>query len=153
MNNDFFEEIEEERSPKQNQGEPYQGASFSSYNGYQGEPPQRTNGLAIASFVFALLGLLGCCCFPFSIPCAIIAIVLAFLSKKGTRMSGLAKAGLVIGIIAAVLAVLLILYLVVIMNDPSVREYFKIINDYAEELQVNPDATLPADFFENIWSN
>jgi len=73
------------------------------YGGY-GPPPNRSNGIAVAALVCGIVGLL---CFQFILgPLAIVFGGIG-LSKanQGAENYGLAVAGLVLGIIATVIAV------------------------------------------------
>ena len=77
-----------------------------------GEPKE--SGKAKASMICGIIGLILCaigciCCIGYAgVPLAIIAIVLAMMSKSETdgELSGAAKAGLVCGIIGLVLLIL-----------------------------------------------
>lgn len=67
---------------------------------FQPLPPQKTNGLAIAGFVTSLA-----CCSPVGI--VLSAIALSQLSKDPLQKGkGLAKAGLIIGIISFVFSII-----------------------------------------------
>lgn len=73
----------------------------------QGGGPQKTSGMAIASLVLGIVGLIMCGCFLLSI----LAIVFGQLGKKdiaesGKSGSGLAKAGFILGIVGIALGVL-----------------------------------------------
>lgn len=77
--------------------------------GYGGQQPQSFSVMAIISLVLGIIGIPACGCFVFSIA----AIVLGVLGRKevdnsgGTKKGkGLATAGLVIGAISLVLAIL-----------------------------------------------
>lgn len=90
----------------------------------QQQPPQviqireqPTSGLAIASLVLGILGLVSGCC-SFGLP-SILAVVLGHIAlnelKLGTkRGDGLAKAGLIMGYIVAIPAILLSVWFVVL---------------------------------------
>ncbi|HEX6497776.1 MAG TPA: DUF4190 domain-containing protein [Micromonosporaceae bacterium] len=78
---------------------------------------QPTSGLAIASLVLGILGLVSGCC-SFGLP-SILAVVLGHIAlnelKLGTkRGDGLAKAGLIMGYIVAIPAILLSVWFVVL---------------------------------------
>lgn len=67
---------------------------------FQGLPPQKTNGLAIAGFVTALA-----CCSPVGI--ILSAIGLSQINKDPSQKGkGLATAGLIIGIISLVFSII-----------------------------------------------
>ncbi len=77
---------------------------------FASEEKKNKNGYAIASLVLGILSLLSCCCASTAIgmlamgACAVLAIVFAFVAKKNAngKMSKLAVAGLVLGIVAIV---------------------------------------------------
>lgn len=72
--------------------------------------PAPTSGCAIASMVLGIIALLSSCCFYyFSIPCAILGVILAGVSLAGRKSGkGMAIAGLVCSIISLVPAVIVI---------------------------------------------
>ena len=70
--------------------------------------PAQKKGLSIASMILGIVAVVCGCIWYISIPCGILAIVFGIVGKKkGGR--GMATAGLVLGIIAIALYVLLIL--------------------------------------------
>ncbi|WFE50436.1 DUF4190 domain-containing protein [Micromonospora sp. WMMD1155] len=80
--------------------------------GYGYPPPQKTNGLAIASLVLALVGLTSC---GITAP---IGAILGHVAQKQIRLSGeggegMAKAGIIVGWIITALMVLGIAFYVV----------------------------------------
>ncbi len=106
------------------QGTSYASSQWGEERYISNEPP--TNGIAIAAFVFSLLGLFSCCCCFFSVPCLIIAVILAFFSKKDVpRMCAMAKASIVLSIIGTILSVAMILYVLAIISSPEFQEEYK----------------------------
>lgn len=100
-----------------------------------GQPPKRRNNLALASMIFGILALLACCIPFIQFPLAVVAIVLVILSKKKQPFSGFAIAGLVMGIIAIIISILMTLYwgaLISMMNDP---EFMDIYNELLKTYQ------------------
>lgn len=73
------------------------------------EAPKGGKGMAIASMVLGIVGLVLFCIWYLSIPCGVIAIILGILHNKKGEKSGMATAGLVLGIIAIVLALAVII--------------------------------------------
>lgn len=67
---------------------------------------KRQNGFSIASLVLGIICIV-CCCIDFiALVCAALAIIFAILDKKKNgKMNGMALAGLVCGIIGAVISV------------------------------------------------
>ncbi len=68
-------------------------------------------GLGIASMVLGIVALvLSCCLYFISIPCAIIGIILAFVSLSGKKDGkGMAIAGLVCSIVSLIPAAIVII--------------------------------------------
>lgn len=67
------------------------------------------NGMAVASLVLGIIAVC-CCCVPgLSLVLGILAIVFSILSRKNPAKGGLKTAGLILGIIAAVLAIVSII--------------------------------------------
>ncbi len=72
-------------------------------------------GLAIASLVCGILGLVGCCIWPISGPLAIVAIVLGFVTLSKAKSNpgavggkGMAKAGLILGFLGLLATALIV---------------------------------------------
>jgi hypothetical protein len=81
----------------------------------QGGTPPKTSGKAIASMVTGLVGLLTVCCGFLAIS-SIVAIVLGVLARKDIRESngqlkgdGMAKTGIITGIIGVLILVVVII--------------------------------------------
>lgn len=100
-----------------------------------GQPPKRRNNLALASMIVGIFALITCCVPFIQFPLAVTAIVLVILSKKKQPLSGFAIAGLVMGILAILLSIVMLLYwgaYLQLMNDP---EFSKILNEMMEMYQ------------------
>lgn len=67
--------------------------------------PVEKKGLSIASMILGIIAVVFCCNVWLCIPCSILAIIFGVIGKKkgGT---GMAKAGLILGIIALALGIL-----------------------------------------------
>lgn len=84
---------------------------------YQSYPPvyQEKNNMATAALVMGILSLCSiCCCMLFGIVFGVLGIIFAIMSKKGDRMDGQAKAGLILSIIGIAVTVLVIIFFVAI---------------------------------------
>ena len=114
--------------------------SNSQNNEMNGRRPDanRTNMMAVASFLCGLFGLLSLCCciaFPLSILLGVAAITLAILSRRGEPFSGYAIAGLVLGILSVVFGIMAFAYLMIanqIITDPQMAPIF---DELMEEYQ------------------
>ena len=87
---------------------------------YQTPPPgaQASQGLAIGSLICGIASIVFFCIWWLSIPLGIVAVVLAVMAKGKIARgeaggAGLAKAGMITGIIGAVLSLLLVLLAIV----------------------------------------
>lgn len=104
---------------------PYAGASY----GFPATPrPAQIEGLAIASFVVALVGLVMLCIYGLGVVACIIAIPLAVTARQRIKDSqgsltgeGFATAGLIIGVIGTALGALWLVLLaaVIVGSSPS----------------------------------
>ena len=87
-------------------GSEYPAAPPPSY-GYPQPPPRQSNGLAIASLVCGIIGLL-----VFGIILGPLAIIFGSVgisrASRGASGKGMAIAGLILGVIATVVAIILI---------------------------------------------
>ena len=100
-----------------------------------GQPPKRRNNLSLASMIVGIFALITCCVPFIQFPLAVTTIVLVILSKKKQPLSGFAIAGLVMGILAILLSIVMLLYwgaYLQLMNDP---EFSKILNEMMEMYQ------------------
>lgn len=78
----------------------------------QTPPPaekQPANAAAIISLICGILSILCCCCGWLSPLLGIVAIILALVSRKGGKMSGLAIGGLICGIAGALFGLVIII--------------------------------------------
>ena len=104
---------------------PYQPPVQPNYNSYnQGQysngpvppyPPTQQgqgHGMAIASLVLGIVGIVfGCCLWYITIPCAIIGLILGVMANKQDK-NGMATAGIVLSSISLALAVIVIIMVV-----------------------------------------
>lgn len=75
------------------------------------EEMKKSSGMAIASMVLGIVALVFSCCLWFiSVPCAIVAVILAAVSLKGNKGGkGMAVAGLVCAIISLIPAIIVLI--------------------------------------------
>lgn len=132
--------------PSDNNGDYWQ--TNNQQNGYQpgsysqrgDRPVRQSNRMALISMLCGLFGVLSlfcCIAFPLSILLGVAGIVLSFLSKKGGPFTGLAIAGLVLGIIAVLLGVAECVYLILLnsmLQDPATANLFEqLIEQYGAQ--------------------
>jgi len=92
----------------------YQTQYQTQYQSYQ-PAYQEKNNMATASLVMGILSLCSiCCCMLLGIVFGVLGIIFAIMSKKGDRMDGQAKAGLILSIIGIAVTVLIIIFFVVV---------------------------------------
>lgn len=108
----------------------------------QNPQPQNTkpaNHLATVSLVVGIFALICCCLPPLQLLLGSTAMILAVLSKKGQPFCGQAIAGLILGIIAILVSIMIFAYLIFVidlMQDPAnaakvsefMNEYQNILN-------------------------
>ena len=87
--------------------------NYNEYNTYESqtvqEPVKQTNGLAIASLIVSIIGLLFCCCYGVpAIICGIAGLILGIMANKKVK-SGMATAGIVCSVISLALVILFII--------------------------------------------
>jgi len=87
------------------------GTTNSSTRSSESRQGQGTNGLAIAGFVIALISLPFGCLWGLSLPLSVLALIFSAIAMAGenTSQRGLAIAGLVISIVAIIVAVVMLI--------------------------------------------
>ena len=94
---------------------------------------KRKNGFSIAALVLGIVSIVCCCISYLGLVCAALAIVFAILDKKqNAGMNGMALAGLICGIIGAVIAVYTIVDGIlnpVELDEAFWDEYFKMLEE------------------------
>jgi hypothetical protein len=106
---------------------------YPAYPGYPGYPQQRpTNGMAIASMVVAIVGILTVTCY--GLPALIIGPIGAILGhisrrkikQNGEAGEGMALAGVIVGWIATALGLIVVaviaFFIIYAVNDPSFND-------------------------------
>lgn len=107
--------------------------------GYNPPPKKPTNGMAIASLVLGIVGVVlsCCCCIGVSLICSVLAIIFAIISRSSSpdgRMNSMAVAGLIIGAVGAALSIVVIL-LYALGTLPEIQYN---MNDFMNEFQDIP---------------
>ena len=102
------------------------------YDFVYGEEKKPGNGFAIASLVLGIFSLLCCCLWYVSLACGVLSVVFAIVQKKRAGdMGGMALAGMICGIVGAVIALLIFGYsLALTLTNPNWLEDF-----YASDLE------------------
>ena len=103
-----------QRLPVTNQNEPGGSSQYQTQyqTQYQSYPPvyQEKNNMATAALVMGILSLCSiCCCMLFGIVSGVLGVIFAIMSKKGDKMDGQARAGLILSIIGIAVTVLVII--------------------------------------------
>ena len=106
------------------QGGGYQGGGYQG-GGYQGGQPPKASGKAITALVLGIISIIPCC--TIGVVPGVIAIVFSNLAKKDIAASGgartgagMAKAGLITGIIGSILFVV---YWVLVLAFGNINFY------------------------------
>lgn len=108
----------------------YRDSEYNTPNDNSQRNPNKANGMAVASMLCGISGVLFLCCcvaFPASILLGVGAISLAIMSKKGEPFSGYAIAGLVFGIVSLLLGIAECAYLILastMVRDPQFAPIF-----------------------------
>jgi hypothetical protein len=124
------------QNPYQNNQNPYPNNQYQ-YNQYQQYQPQnqpQSNGMAIASLIMGILGvLLGCCLWYFTIPLSIAGLVLGIIvikKKKGGRT--LAIVGIVLCSLSIIIGLVAGILVLAVMSDP---EFSTLYEEMLQEFQ------------------
>ena len=118
------------------------------------QPDKRAKNYAKASLILGIIAVslscVCCCLYYLTLPLGVIAIVMAILSKKksGGKISGMATAGLILGIIGLVLFLILVCfeaYVVSAFSSMTESEWLAFLEEYGlspEDLEgLLPEAT------------
>ncbi|MEQ4721945.1 DUF4190 domain-containing protein [Nonomuraea sp. B19D2] len=107
---------------------------------HQHMPPQPTSGVAVASLIFGIIGLLGSWCL-FGIP-SIVAIVLGHVAARKTKRGirpghGMAVAGLILGYVVVIPAFIVSAVVIVSAGPQWLAEWVNAFFSWLESL-MNP---------------
>jgi hypothetical protein len=106
-------------------GSPYAAPYASPYGPYQAAPTAGTNGMAIASLVLGIVGLVLCCCYGIGAVPGLVGAILGHIGLKqikerGQEGRGMAIAGIATGWTAvAVAAIFVGLVIFGVLTDPN----------------------------------
>lgn len=95
----------------------YQETNYYSNGPYQANPyqqPPKQSGLALASLIMGILGIVTACCCYLGVLFGSLGIIFALLSKTEEKLAGYAKAGLITSCIAFGLSVLAVFFYIFI---------------------------------------
>ena len=102
----------------------------------QNQPPKITINFALVSLILGFSALVSCCAPPMQFFCGASAVMAAFLSKKG-HFSGMARVGLILGILSILSSILIFIQYVTalrLMSDPANAALVKEATLYYEEI-------------------
>ena len=112
----------------------------------------RSAGMAVASLIMGILGLVMSCCIYPPIIFGSLAIIFALLSRGGEmHMNSYAKAGLILGIIAIICGILFLIYsiLTLLIQFGGIEGYLQYIEDLLQDMGY-PDSSSPYDFYDML---
>lgn len=100
--------------------------------------PKQRNSMAIASFIFGILGLICCCCSPLGLILGVISLILVILSKHGQPFDPFAIAGLVLSILAILASLASFFYSLSVLNMMQDPMFNDMINSIMEQYESMP---------------
>ena len=112
----------------------------------------RSAGMAVASLIMGILGLVMSCCIYPPIIFGSLAIIFALLSRGGEmHMNSYAKAGLILGIIAIICGILFLIYsiLTLLIQFGGIEGYLQYIEDLMQDMGYT-DSSSPYDFYDML---
>ena len=112
----------------------------------------RSAGMAVASLIMGILGLVMSCCIYPPIIFGSLAIIFALLSRGGEmHMNSYAKAGLILGIIAIICGILFLIYsiLTLLIQFGGIEGYLQYIEDLMQDMGYH-DSSSPYDFYDML---
>lgn len=112
----------------------------------------RSAGMAVASLIMGILGLVMSCCIYPPIIFGSLAIIFALLSRGGEmHMNSYAKAGLILGILAIICGILFLIYsiLTLLIQFGGIEGYLQYIEDLMQDMGY-PDSSSPYDFYDML---
>lgn len=106
------------------------------------EQPPVGKGMAIASLVLGILGLLcNCCCFCLPLVFSILSVIFACVDRARAKcFRGLAITGLILGILGCIYGLITTVEVVTLFNDPALWEAYA-------ELMENGDPSALEEWF------
>ncbi|MGI6010223.1 MAG: hypothetical protein ACOX8H_01825 [Ruminococcus sp.] len=114
----------------------YESPQQDMYQSQQSTPPTESSGLATASLVMGICGLVLICCGA-SFVLGALGIIFALLSRGRGRMSGSAKAGLILSIVGIILSIAVYSFYIVSLvtsgQFQDIIESYEYYNQYMED--------------------
>ena len=101
-----------------------------------------TRNMATASMVCGIIAVISFQLFFISLPLAGAAVILAFLSRQGSRVEGRARIALIAGAVAVIITCLYTWYAIrTVYNDPRLRaQVEQLYNYYSGQLSGQPES-------------
>lgn len=120
----------------------YQNYDPNQYGYAPVEPPQQPSGspgFGIASLILGILSIPCCCVWYISGLFSILAIVFGIIAIKKKAGKGMGIAGIITGAIGLIFAIILMIFAVGLISDPSfMQKYWDMIYDTYEEQGMDP---------------
>ncbi len=117
----------------------FQSNNFTPDSPFSPQPDNRAKNYAKVSLILGIIAVFFsclCCCFYYlALPLGAVAIVMAILSKKknGGKLSGMALAGLILGIVGLILFLMMVcfeVYLVSAFSSMTEAEWLAFLEEY-----------------------
>lgn len=96
-----------------------------------------SGAFSISSLIFGIFAIMSCISPPIQLLFGAAALMLAYLSKNGKRLTGLAVAGIILGMIGIIFSVLIFIYFMAtvrLMDDPANIALFRQAMSQYQEL-------------------
>ena len=103
---------------------PYQQPVYVTPPVYSQTPSKPGSGLAAASLVLGILSIAVCCAWYISMVMAIVGLILGIVAKRKGN-GGMSTAGIILNIFGLLLAIVMMCFAIMLINDPEwMNEFF-----------------------------
>ena len=110
--------------PPQQSYPPYQQPVYVTPPVYSQTPSKPGSGLAAASLVLGILSIAVCCACCISMVMAIVGLILGIVAKRKGN-GGMSTAGIILNIFGLLLAIVMMCFAIMLINDPEwMNEFF-----------------------------